>query len=84
MTTFQTVTLVAVFCLALLTFIIAAVGLIKYRARPRAGWHLASQLLLFQTVLLLGVLQQSWLVLLIGLLDDLILAAQLIVKDARS
>jgi len=86
MTTIQLVLLISVFCFAALTIIAAGVGLYfisKGQAKEYQGLVAAMQLLTYQMLILLGMLEQLWGIIVCGLLLNVVLAVSLIVKDRQ-
>ena len=81
---FSNHSMIMVLCFGILTVISGIVGVIKINDKAYAGVKLANMLFFGQVILLIGVMQRSWLALLLGLLCLLALAIVLILRGLKN
>lgn len=80
---FHSALLISIACLEIMTLVSAIAAIVKRHQRSVTGLLMACQVFTFQAVVLIGVMQQAWLLMGIGLLGDLWLAILLVVRESR-
>lgn len=86
MAEFQTALWIFLICFIVLTLILGGTGLyltLKGKGKRHPGLATACQVVVYQTTMLIGVVEHNWAIIAVSLVFDLMLVVSLIARDRQ-